>query len=84
MTWHVAMRPEKHKALLKTTEGELLEKIEHTKVSNRAKVEHPFHLVKNLFLHRKVRYKGLAKKTVQLFYCSVWLIGCWLAGGYLP
>jgi len=28
--WHVAMRPRKRKALSKTTEGGLLEKIEHT------------------------------------------------------
>jgi IS5 family transposase len=32
-----------------------------------AKVEHPFHVVKNLFHHRKVRYRGLAKNTAQLF-----------------
>ena len=67
VTWHVAMRPGKRKALPKTTEGELLEKIEHAKASIRAKVEHPFHVVKNLFRHRKARYKGLAKNTAQLF-----------------
>lgn len=33
----------------------------------RAKVDHPFHVVKNLFRHRKVRYKGLAKNEAQLF-----------------
>ncbi len=37
------------------------------KASVRAKVEHPFHVVKNLFGHRKVRYKGLAKNAAQLF-----------------
>jgi transposase, IS5 family len=31
------------------------------------KVEHPFHVVKNLFHHRKVRYKGMAKNQGQLF-----------------
>jgi IS5 family transposase len=67
VTWHVAMRPGKRKALPKTALGELLEKIEHTKASIRAKVEHPFHVVKNLFRHRKTRYKGLAKNTAQLF-----------------
>ncbi|RFC39135.1 MAG: hypothetical protein DID90_2727552393 [Candidatus Nitrotoga sp. LAW] len=61
------MRPGKRKALPKTTEGKLLEKVEHTKVSIRAKVEHPFHVVKNLFLHCKARYRGLAKHTAQLF-----------------
>jgi IS5 family transposase len=53
--------------LCKTALGELLEKIEHTKASIHAKVEHPFHVVKNLFRHRKTRYKGLAKNTAQLF-----------------
>lgn len=67
VTWHVAMRPGKRKALPKTTLGELLETIEYAKASIRAKVEHPFHVVKNLFRHRKTRYKGLAKNTAQLF-----------------
>ena len=32
----------------------------------RAWVEHPFHIVKNLFRYRKLRYRGLAKNTAQL------------------
>jgi len=32
----------------------------------RAWVEHPFHVVKNLFRHKKLRYRGLAKNTAQL------------------
>lgn len=42
-------------------------KLEHLKASVRAKVEHPFHVIKNLFRHRKTRYRGLAKNTAQLF-----------------
>ena len=38
-----------------------------TKASVRAFVEHPFHIVKNLFRHRKVRYRGLAKNGHQLY-----------------
>ncbi len=30
-------------------------------------VAHPFHIVKNLFRHRKVRYRGLAKNRQQLY-----------------
>jgi len=45
----------------------LLEQAEQLKASVRAKVEHPFHVVKNLFKHKKVRYKGLAKNEAQLF-----------------
>ena len=67
VTWHIAMRPSKRKALDKSAVGELMEKLEYAKASIRAKVEHPFHVVKNLFQHRKARYKGLAKNTAQLF-----------------
>ena len=86
VTWHVAMRPGKRKALPKTTEGELLERIEHTKASIRAKVEHPFHVVKNLFRHRKARYKGLAKNTAQLFslfgFANLMLARRWLLNAH--
>ncbi len=44
-----------------------MEKLEHLKASVRAKVEHPFHVVKNLFGQRKARYRGLAKNPTQLF-----------------
>ncbi len=33
----------------------------------RAKVEHPFHIIKNRFGLRKVRYRGLAKNTAHLY-----------------
>lgn len=45
----------------------LLLAIEKSKASIRAKVEHPFHVIKNLFGYRKVRYKRLAKNEAQLF-----------------
>ena len=40
---------------------------ERSKAQLRAIVEHPFHVVKNLFRHRKARYRGLAKNNAQLF-----------------
>jgi len=61
------MKRSKRKALPENKLGRGLEKLEHLKASVRAKVEHPFHVVKNLFRHRKVRYRGLAKNTAQLF-----------------
>jgi IS5 family transposase len=67
VTWHVAMKRSKRKALPKNKLGRMTEKLEHLKASVRAKVEHPFHVVKNLFRHRKARYRGLAKNTAQLF-----------------
>ena len=82
VNWHVAMRPGKRRALSGTLLDELLEKVEHAKASIRAKVEHPFHVVKNLFRHRKTRYKGLAKNTAQLFtlfgFANLMLARRWL------
>lgn len=66
VVWHVAERPSKVKKLAGTALGDLLAQVEHAKASIRAKVEHPFHVIKNLFKHRKVRYQGLAKNTAQL------------------
>jgi IS5 family transposase len=66
--WHVAMQPGKRRKLELTRKwARLLEQAEQLKASVRAKVEHPFHVVKNLFCHKKVRYKGLAKNEAQLF-----------------
>lgn len=67
VTWHVAMKRSKRKALPNNKLGRMREKLEHLKASVRAKVEHPFHVIKNLFRHRKTRYRGLAKNTTQLF-----------------
>jgi IS5 family transposase len=67
-TWHVAMRAGKRRKLNQFIEPQFLaERVEKLKASIRAKVEHPFHVIKNLFRHRKTRYKGLAKNTAQLF-----------------
>ena len=44
-----------------------VEKVEKIKASIRAKVEHPFLVIKNLFRHEKMRYRGLAKNHAQLF-----------------
>jgi len=65
--WHVAMKPGKRRALPEDEAGKLAESLEYTKASIRAKVEHPFHVIKNLFRHKKARYRGLAKNTAQLF-----------------
>ena len=45
---------------------ELTVRLERVKAQVRALVEHPFHILKNLFRHRKTRYRGLAKNTAQL------------------
>ena len=63
----MAMRPGKRKALDKSTQmGEIMDKLEQTKARIRAKVEHPFRVIKQQFGHAKVRYRGLAKNTARL------------------
>jgi IS5 family transposase len=64
--WIVAAKRGKVKALPEGLIKELTQKLERLKAQVRAKVEHPFHVVKNLFGFRKVRYRGLAKNTAQL------------------
>ena len=44
----------------------LIDKLEKLKASIRAKVEHPFRVIKRQFGHVKVRYRGLKKNTAQL------------------
>ena len=45
----------------------MLYRFEKLKTSIRAKVQHPFHVVKKLFGHCKTRYRGLAKNEARLF-----------------
>jgi IS5 family transposase len=66
LQWHVAMRPGKRKQQKHTPWGALTEQAEKLKASIRAKVEHPFRVIKRQFGHTKVRYRGLAKNTAQL------------------
>jgi IS5 family transposase len=66
-TWHVAMRPGKRKKLNPFVEPDFIaERVEKMKASIRAKVEHPFRVLKRQFGFTKVRYRGLAKNTAQL------------------
>ena len=64
--WQVAMRPGKRAAQKNTPWGEYTEQAEKLKASVRAKVEHPFRVIKRQFGHTKVRYRGLTKNTAQL------------------
>ncbi|WP_150119101.1 IS5 family transposase [Massilia sp. NR 4-1] len=67
VVWPPPMRPGLRKTLKKDKLGRATERLEQTKASVRAKVEHCFHVVKCLFRHRKTRYRGLAKNAAQLF-----------------
>src|SRR5471032_2754760 len=65
--WYVAMRPGKRRQLdLKRKSGRLLNEVERLKASVRAKVEHPFRVLKQQFGFTKVRYRGLKKNTAQI------------------
>jgi IS5 family transposase len=76
--WHIAMRPGKRKQQKHTPWGSLTEQAEKLKASVRAKVEHPFRVIKRQFGHCKVRYRGLAKNTAQLMTLFA-LSNIWMA-----
>ena len=64
--WRVATRRSKIKEMPESWIKDLSVRFEKLKAQTRALVEHPFHIVKNLFRHRKTRYRGLRKNTAQL------------------
>ncbi|MDP3231112.1 MAG: IS5 family transposase [Acidovorax sp.] len=68
MTWHIAMRLGKRKELDKENNpvDSLIDQLEKIKASIRAKVEHPFRVIKRQFGYVKVRYRGLKKNTLQI------------------
>ena len=79
VTWHIAMRPGKRKALDKdNTADAMIDKAEKLKAGVRAKVEHPFRVIKRQFGFVKVRYRGLKKNTAQLFtlfaLSNLWMV----------
>jgi IS5 family transposase len=65
--WHVAMRPGLRRKLnpFIAPHFDALS-LEKWKASVRAKVEHPFRVLKRQFGYTKVRYRGLAKNTAQI------------------
>ncbi len=83
VAWHVAMRPGKRAALDKSKPVDaLIDEVEHIKASIRAKVEHPFRVIKRQFGFVKVRYRGLRKNTAQLTTLFA-LSNLWMARGKL-
>jgi transposase, IS5 family len=65
VSWNIAIKRSIIKALPKGLR-DWAEPVERALAQVRAPVEHPFHVVKNLFRHKKLRYRGLAKNTAQL------------------
>ena len=64
--WRVAARRSTHQRQPEGWAKAISGAWEKLKARARALVEHPFHIVKNIFGHRKVSYRGLDKNTSQL------------------
>ena len=66
VNWRIAIRPGQRRALPHTKLGRLLNALERVKAQMRAKVEHPFRVIKRQFSYQKTRYRGLAKNHSQI------------------
>jgi transposase, IS5 family len=65
--WHVATKRCVLEAMPEGVLKELSVMVERKKAQIRARVEHPFHVLKNLFHYKKVSYRGLLKNGARLF-----------------
>jgi IS5 family transposase len=66
LDWQIARRRQPIRKMEDSPEKDRLLLVEKAKASVRAFVEHPFHILKSLFRHRKTRYRGLVKNHQQL------------------
>ena len=78
LDWHIAARPSDIAKLPDGRGKTRLQKSEHRKASVRAKVEHPFRVIKRQFGLVKVRFKGLAKNTAHVITLFA-LSNLWMA-----
>jgi IS5 family transposase len=62
----IAEKPSKLRMIFGKRDRAWAERWEKMKASLRAKVEHPFRVIKRQFGYMKVRYRGLAKNTAQV------------------
>ena len=78
LKWHIAARPSD---IAKMPDGRAktrLQRREQRKASIRAKVEHPFRVIKRQFGLLKVRFRGLQKNTAHLLTLFA-LSNLWMA-----
>ncbi len=81
--WQVAARRSTYRKLGKNSPlYKAKRKIEKAKAQVRAKVEHPFRVIKCQFGYVKVRFRGLAKNTAQLMTLFA-LSNLWMARRHL-
>lgn len=77
--WHVAMSPGRRRLLDQTDRLDAIyDQIERLKAGIRAKVEHPFRILKRQFGYTRTRYRGLKKNTAQITTILV-LGNLWMA-----
>lgn len=77
LRWEIAQRPSRIKAMPDGRQKRAIEQVEYRKASIRARVEHPFRVIKRQFGYVKVRCKGLARNTGQVLTLFV-LANRWL------
>ena len=74
----IAEKPSRLRAIKSKRDFKHARRWEHFKASIRAKVEHPFRVVKRQFGYTKVRYRGLAKNTAQMLtlfaLSNLWMV----------
>lgn len=76
--WQIAAKRGRIKAMADGHEKRRLERIEKAKASVRAKVEHPFRVIKRQFGLMKVGFRGLAKNTAHVITLFA-LSNLWMA-----
>ena len=63
--WRIAMKRGQLQAMPEGPRKAMYEWYERRKAQVRAIVEHPYHVIKNLFGYRKVSYRGIAKNQAR-------------------
>lgn len=76
--WQIAAKRGKVKAMPAGKLKKATQCVEYLKVAVRAKVEHPFRVIKRQFGYTKVRYRGLAKNHSQVLTLFA-LSNLWMA-----
>jgi IS5 family transposase len=83
VTWQIAARRSTYSKLNKRSVlYKARRKIEYCEAQTRAKVEHPFRVIKRQFGYVKVRFRGLMKNTAQLTTLFA-LSNLWMARKHL-
>jgi transposase, IS5 family len=65
--WYVAAKRGSIKAMRDGPLKDLNVLVQRKMAQIRARVEHPFHIIKNLFRYKKLSYRGLRKNAARLY-----------------